>query len=215
MSGEEALAALLQDPDVASLLQDPEVARRLANLMREGELSDADVDLQAEEGAPSGNRAPIEDVPEDLTPEQMWEVVLQHILRAEIKGFRQVPNEPSGSFNITHDGVTLNTIIRIQRNTLCCKVPVPCMVPVQRREEAAKLLTLINFGLIVGGFQMDMSDGETFFMFSNTAEGSLSEHIVGTCVRNIVATAGKYIPSILRVIYNPNITAAESYGILG
>ena len=62
---------------------------------------------------------------------------------------------------------------------------------------------------------MDLSDGETFFLFANTAEGSLNERIVATCISNIVSTAGKYIPSILRVIYNPAITASESYSLLG
>ena len=149
----------------------------------------------------------------ELTVYEMWNVIQAYLVHKDIRGFVPLPRPgiPAGFFHVQNEELTLQVILRIERNTLCVRVPVIVNVPLHRRAEAAKLLTLINFGLVVGGFQMDMRDGETFFLFANTAEGFLQVSTVDDCVSRVIISAGKFIPSILRLIYDPNATALECY----
>jgi len=47
-----------------------------------------------------------------------------------------------------------------------CRSICPLYVPVQRRERVAEFLARVNYGLLVGNFELDFSDGEVQFRTS-------------------------------------------------
>ena len=86
-------------------------------------------------------------------------------------------------------------------------------VPQERRDAMAEFLTLANYGLPFGCFEMDYSDGEVRFR-----TGFLTADIdfTTTHMRNIVyanlLTMDRYLPGIMRIIYgheDPRSVIAE------
>ena len=66
----------------------------------------------------------------------------------------------------------------------------------------SELLTRANYGLNIGNFEMDFSDGEVRYKTSiNVEGGQLTTTIVKKLVYANVLTLDKYFPSIMKVIY--------------
>jgi hypothetical protein len=77
----------------------------------------------------------------------------------------------------------------------------PVKVPAFVRTAIALLLTRVNYGLVLGNFEFDLSDGEIRFKTSIDVQGcELSTALVKRVVLTNLAMMDKYIPSIKNVI---------------
>jgi hypothetical protein len=78
----------------------------------------------------------------------------------------------------------------------------PVKVPEKDRLAVAEFLTRANYGLIIGNFELDFSDGEVRYKASLDVENAeLSEALVKNLVYAAVLTMDRYITGIMRVMY--------------
>ncbi len=88
--------------------------------------------------------------------------------------------------------------------------------PEARRSALAEFLTRANYGLIVGNFELDWSDGEVRYKTSLDVEGDrLTPALVKQLAYANVVTMDRYLPGIMRVIYGdvtPDQALAEIDG---
>ena len=75
-------------------------------------------------------------------------------------------------------------------------------VPEDKRQAVAEFLTRANYGLIIGNFEMDFSDGEVRYKTSIDVEGGqLVPRMIKIMVYTNVLMMDKYLPGIMQVIY--------------
>lgn len=75
-------------------------------------------------------------------------------------------------------------------------------VPPQKRAAVAEYLTRANYGLVLGNFEMDFSDGEVRYKTSVDVEGGqLTTGMVKTMVYTNVLMMDRYLPGIMNVVY--------------
>ena len=78
----------------------------------------------------------------------------------------------------------------------------PINVPEMKRSQAAEFLTRANYGLPLGSFEMDYTDGEVRFKTSVDVEGiDLSPLMINHLVYTNIGTFDRYLPGIMVVIY--------------
>jgi len=81
-------------------------------------------------------------------------------------------------------------------------VQVPERVPGDQRAPVADFLTRANFGLNVGAFEMDMSDGEVRFRvgvdLENTTECTA---LLRQCLAAGLTTSERYYPGLMAVLH--------------
>lgn len=78
---------------------------------------------------------------------------------------------------------------------------LPDAVPADRRVEMALFLTRANFGLVIGSFELDLSDGELRYKTSVDVEGSeLTDAMIDRLMTANVATFDQHLPSIRAVL---------------
>ena len=74
--------------------------------------------------------------------------------------------------------------------------------PEPARSEVAEFLTRANYGLVVGNFELDFSDGDIRYKTSFQAEGLTDlPPLFRSCVYAGVYTADKYFPGLTAVMY--------------
>ncbi len=79
---------------------------------------------------------------------------------------------------------------------------LPVKVPAEMRPAIAEFVTRANYGLIIGNFEMDYSDGEVRFKTSIDVEGGeLTLPMVKTLVYANVLMMDKYLPGIMATLY--------------
>ena len=79
----------------------------------------------------------------------------------------------------------------------------PLSVPKERRHAAAEFLTRANYGMPLGNFEMDHSDGEVRYRTSLPLEpGQVpSQKRLGGIIHANFRTLDRYLPGLLAVIY--------------
>lgn len=78
----------------------------------------------------------------------------------------------------------------------------PINVPEEKRDIAAKFLTWCNFGLIIGNFEMDFTDGEIRYKTSlDVQDAELSQALLRRLVYPNVIMIDQYMPKILALVY--------------
>ncbi len=87
----------------------------------------------------------------------------------------------------------------------------PMNIPEKKRVAIAEFLTRINYGLIVGNFEMDFQDGEVRYKtYSIDLENNpLALESIRKLIFVNVMTMDKYLPGIMSVIY-ANIPLAQA-----
>lgn len=106
-------------------------------------------------------------------------------------------------FSATDDGLVSISSVLGQR------------VPAERRMEMTLLLTLANYGLRMGAFQFDFSDGEVRFHTSADVEDStLSRAMIRNLLYTNLATTDHHYRAIMAVSYG-NVAAFAAYEGLG
>jgi hypothetical protein len=78
----------------------------------------------------------------------------------------------------------------------------PINVPLEKRPSISELLTRANYGLPLGSFEMDYSDGEVRYRTSiDVADASLTPPLIKNLVYTNVGTFDRYLPGMMAVIY--------------
>ena len=78
----------------------------------------------------------------------------------------------------------------------------PASVPEEKRVAMAEFITRANYGMRIGNFEMDFSDGELRYKSSIDVEGDrLSSPLVKHMVYPNVLMMDKYLPGIMAIIY--------------
>jgi hypothetical protein len=78
----------------------------------------------------------------------------------------------------------------------------PVKAPEERRVEMAEFITRANYGMIVGNFELDFSDGEVRYKTSVDSEGSeLAHALVKGLVYANVLTMDRYLKGIMAVAF--------------
>ncbi len=95
------------------------------------------------------------------------------------------------SIRITHGGDYLQFV------AYC-----PFRVKQELRASVAELITRANYGMLIGKFEMDMSDGEVRFHISHLIDGILlSPDTVGRLYRSCLYTLDRYLPAFMQHIH--------------
>jgi len=78
----------------------------------------------------------------------------------------------------------------------------PIKVPEKARPAMAEYLTRANYGLRLGNFEMDFSDGEVRYKSSLDFEGAtLSPDLIKHAIYPAVQTMDRYLPGMMAVVY--------------
>jgi len=86
----------------------------------------------------------------------------------------------------------------------------PVSVPEHRRAEMAEFLTRANYGMIIGNFEMDLSDGEVRYKTAIDVEGAeLTPPLMKGIVYPNVYSMDRYLKGIMAVSFG-NISAIEA-----
>jgi len=95
----------------------------------------------------------------------------------------------------------------------------PLNAPEDRRMVVAEFLTRANYGLFIGNFELDMTDGEIRYKTSIDVEGDrLSPALVRPLEYANVLMMDSYLPGIMSVIYGdvaPAEAVAKAEGTAG
>ena len=75
-------------------------------------------------------------------------------------------------------------------------------IPEGKRSEIAEFITRANYGLLVGGFAMDFSDGDLRYAAAiDMADGELTPSMIRSMLGRCVGTLDRYVPGIMQVLY--------------
>jgi hypothetical protein len=78
----------------------------------------------------------------------------------------------------------------------------PVRAPDNRLSEVAEFITRANYGMIIGNFELDYSDGEIRYKASVDIEDvDVVEPLVRHLIYANVLTMDKYFPGLMRVLY--------------
>ncbi|MEM9213241.1 MAG: YbjN domain-containing protein [Cyanobacteria bacterium P01_F01_bin.150] len=90
---------------------------------------------------------------------------------------------------------------REDKQTIAFYSICPIATPENRRGAIAEFITRANYGMVIGNFEMDFSDGEIRYKTSIDVEGSvLNSALIRQLVYTNVLTMDQYLPGILAVI---------------
>ena len=93
-------------------------------------------------------------------------------------------------------------IVRIELEEFLFYCVAPVRVPSEVRPAVAEYLTRANYGLRIGNFELDYSDGEVRFKSSINFEGEdLNFGMLRNALYPAVHTLDRYLPGLLRVSF--------------
>jgi len=135
--------------------------------------------------------------------ETAYQSLIQHLDAHKIKYQADIDGQrvgawfgtPNGLFPL-HAGVTKgDPIFQVIGH-------VPIKVPVGSRPSIAEAIARANYGLKLGRFEMDYSDGELRFYVSHLiSDGKLSDEVIERMIKTTVVMLDHYLPAFMSVIY--------------
>ena len=97
---------------------------------------------------------------------------------------------------------TVYAIVRDDLEQLLLYAIAPNNVPEDKRRDAAEFITRANYGLRIGNFEMDFSDGEIRYKSSLDFEDEvLSPALIKNAIYPAVQTMDRYFPGLMSVIF--------------
>lgn len=80
---------------------------------------------------------------------------------------------------------------------------MPVNVPPEKRQKVAEFFTRVNYGLVIGNFEMDFDDGEMRYKTSVDVEGvELPPPMIRQMVYANILITDRYLTSLMRVIFS-------------
>lgn len=118
--------------------------------------------------------------------------------------FQTHPDAPVLMMQMTGENGVLSLMAlcddEAERFAVFCKAPIHAPEP--KRILVAEYVTRANYGLMVGNFELDFSDGEVRFKIAMDTDGiRLNEDIIGLTIFGNCRTMDKYLPGLMSVIY--------------
>ena len=93
-------------------------------------------------------------------------------------------------------------IVRVDLEEFLFYAVAPVKVPEVVRSAIAEFLTRANYGLRIGNFELDYSDGEVRYKSSIDFEGqNLTSDLIRNAIYPAVHTMDRYLPGLLRVSF--------------
>jgi hypothetical protein len=100
--------------------------------------------------------------------------------------------------------------IRVDLEQFLFYVMCPVKAPEEKRLAMAEFIARANYGLRIGNFELDFSDGEVRYKSSLDFENvTLEPQLIRNAIYPAVQTMDRYLPGLMGVIYG-NKTPAEA-----
>ena len=113
-------------------------------------------------------------------------------------------------FNGKNGQTTCYAQVREDLEQFLFYVVAPVKTPQELRLAVAEFITRANFGLRIGNFELDFSDGEVRYKSSLDFErADLSPDLIRNAIYPAVQTMDRYLPGLMGVIYG-NESPAEA-----
>jgi len=103
------------------------------------------------------------------------------------------------------------TIVREEERQIAVYSVCPVKDPDYKRYNMSTFITLLNYGTVVGNFEMNFQDGEVRYKTSLDAENAaLNPALIKQLIYTSVTTMDDYLPGSLSVIYG-NTSPEEAF----
>ena len=80
---------------------------------------------------------------------------------------------------------------------------LPVNIPKEKRVKVAEFITRVNYGMVLGNFEMDFEDGEVRYKTSIDVEGAeLSAAMIRQIVYSNIIITDRYLTSLMRVSFS-------------
>lgn len=136
---------------------------------------------------------------------QMYEAVVQH-LKEEGLHFQQFDERHRVSFGMQGRNCNFNVTIQVREETtqmmIHSQLPVNC--PEERRLAMCEFITRVNYGLVLGNWEMDMVDGEVRYKTSIDSNGQeLTRDLIQPLLRANLSMANRFSSDkgLMRVMF--------------
>ncbi|NJN68679.1 MAG: YbjN domain-containing protein [Chloroflexaceae bacterium] len=101
-----------------------------------------------------------------------------------------------------HGGMLCYALIRVDWQKFLFYAIAPFNVAEEKRPAVAEYITRANYGLPIGNFEMDYSDGEVRYRCSLDFEGvALTPSLVKNIAYPAVYTMDYYLPGLMKVVF--------------
>lgn len=130
--------------------------------------------------------------------------VVRQFLTEDDWNFRQVEGKPLLQLGFTGENGRWQCFAQVseEMEQLAFYSMLDVKVPQDKRLNVAEFLTRANYGLNIGNFEMDFSDGEIKYKTSVSVKGGqLTNEMIKVLVYANVMTVDKYFAGIMSVIY--------------
>ncbi|BCW93406.1 MAG: YbjN domain-containing protein [Thermoanaerobaculum sp.] len=117
--------------------------------------------------------------------------------------FRVIPHYQAIEMGVAGENSTYRLVALAdeERSIVRFLVFLEGKIPEPRRRDIMEFLTRANYGLLLGNFEMDLSDGEVRFRCSTSTEGSeLSYEQYRNMLYISVGIMDRYYPGLQRVV---------------
>jgi hypothetical protein len=114
-------------------------------------------------------------------------------------------------FQGDHGAFTVLIALQEAPTRLGVFVRIPTVVPEDRRREVAEGIVRANYGLPLGGFDMDMSDGVMTYRASMPiADGTITQEQFEDLLFASLLGADRYFQAFNRLLYGDDLSPAEA-----
>ncbi|MBD3166366.1 YbjN domain-containing protein [bacterium] len=143
---------------------------------------------------------------------------VEQYLRDDDWHYEQIEGQDILKFGIKADNSTYNIYCDIRDDTdqLMLYVVMGQEIPEEKRLAAAEYITRANYGLKIGNFEMDMSDGQIRYKVSlDVEDGTLSHKMIANMIGAGVGTMDRYFPGFMSISFagkSPEDTINEIEG---
>lgn len=116
------------------------------------------------------------------------------------------PIEGKTAYRTGFNGVNGQTVcyaqVRVDVEQLLFYVIAPIKAPQEARQAVAEFVARANYGLRIGNFELDFSDGEVRYKSSLDFETvDLTPRLIRNTIYPAVQTMDRYLPGLMAVIY--------------
>lgn len=116
--------------------------------------------------------------------------------------FHEQPERNLVSFDYVGTAATWRTYVTAfeEAQQVAVYGVIPFAIDPAHRVAVAELLTRINFGLVIGNFELDYADGESRYKTSLDFEGAeLTDPLLLQLVRSNLSVVDRYLPALVAV----------------
>lgn len=132
-----------------------------------------------------------------------FEQLIQHFDKHELK-YRQHPEAQalSAVFGCDCGPCGIVALVTPEEDLFQVLGRAPVRVPEGSRPAVAEAVARANYGMSVGKFELDFSDGELRFQAYHILEnGELPEEVIHRLIGTALAMLDRYVPAVLSVVY--------------